>query len=326
MWSSGSSPLARGLLAPHEIRSDGARIIPARAGFTILRLPEGALSMDHPRSRGVYIRSQFPHQSHQGSSPLARGLQAIMRPEWVRAGIIPARAGFTVRWPCGWWSRRDHPRSRGVYHTRTPTALRSSGSSPLARGLPGAAPTRVVVPGIIPARAGFTRRPRGRLPAHGDHPRSRGVYWSVDDQDGVHSGSSPLARGLPQGSTFFRGSGWIIPARAGFTPTHYHHHITTADHPRSRGVYDDGFIIPAGRRGSSPLARGLRITGARHHIPNRIIPARAGFTDQADSSLMLFEDHPRSRGVYLGNGAVFDGFPGSSPLARGLPGEWQQGR
>ena len=70
--------------------------------------------------------------------------------------------------------------------------------------------------------------------------------------------------------------------------------------------------------GSSPLARGLLITRPRHHIPNRIIPARAGFTRTGKCTSPQDTDHPRSRGVYqflLGSPRVRGG---SSPLARGL--------
>ena len=50
--------------------------------------------------------------------------------------------------------------------------------------------------------------------------------------------------------------------------------------------------------GSSPHARGLRgfLLGAV--IVFRIIPARAGFTRFLAPELMIFKDHPRTRGVY----------------------------
>ena len=53
--TAGSSPLARGL--PEEIdgKLDVHRIIPARAGFTVLNFTEHAEPLDHPRSRGVYV-------------------------------------------------------------------------------------------------------------------------------------------------------------------------------------------------------------------------------------------------------------------------------
>ena len=173
------------------------RIIPARAGFTPTIGPHRRNAADHPRSRGVYSPIPLRPNLMVGSSPLARGLRGLLRPGLTQVRIIPARAGFTLpqRRPAA--RRRDHPRSRGVYPCRWCTWPCSTGSSPLARGLPSTAATWVKDTGIIPARAGFTRVLRlDRGPA-ADHPRSRGVY---DGQPGVQE---------------VRGG--IIPARAGFT-------------------------------------------------------------------------------------------------------------
>ena len=53
----------------------------------------------------------------------------------------------------------------------------------------------------------------------------------------------------------------------------------------------------------------------------RIIPARAGFTRDAVAVDGVDRDHPRSRGVYCAICAVLARAVGSSPLARGLPGQ-----
>ena len=194
--------------------------------------------------------------------------------------------------------------------------------------------------GIIPARAGFTRR-------------LRGARLHLD-------GSSPLARGLPPRLSRPDYRAWIIPARAGFTgrrgrspggpPDHprsrgvYAMTIWTAammpgssplarglrgpcrpalhgrgDHPRSRGVYTR--ISPArpSGEGSSPLARGLLRHGWPFQVEVRIIPARAGFTLWEKTRVSGHTDHPRSRGVYPTTRDVVDRADGSSPLARGLP-------
>ena len=195
------------------------------------------------------------------------------------------------------------------------------------------------VPGIIPARAGFTTSSgTARWPAT-DHPRSRGVYAGSGDEVCCWLG--------------------IIPARAGFTLVALCAVGTGSDHPRSRGVYRilqassprhggssplargllamppysilDGGIIPAragftamkhqGKRpqtGSSPLARGLRGRGRRGPPTGRIIPARAGFTRAGWSPIPAGGDHPRSRGVYRGRLPWTVEHSGSSPLARGL--------
>ena len=111
----GSSPLARGLRLRVRDRRAEHGIIPARAGFTYRCVNAKGQAQDHPRSRGVYKVGKRWETIGYGSSPLARGLLNCVRGDSVICGIIPARAGFTL---CGtriMSSRRDHPRSRGVY-------------------------------------------------------------------------------------------------------------------------------------------------------------------------------------------------------------------
>ena len=112
------------------------------------------------------------------------------------------------------------------------------------------------------------------------------------------------------------------------------------DHPRSRGVYVDIAGDTYSVAGSSPLARGLLIGPVPLIGFERIIPARAGFTQALDGSAGGPGDHPRSRGVYAKvrtwnetltriiparagfTSTLFIFFAsaaGSSPLARGLP-------
>ena len=172
----GSSPLARGLRRPDTELTEVARIIPARAGFTLGEPQERGDTPDHPRSRGVYLPSNLSQSITPGSSPLARGLRVgnTPRPRGVR--IIPARAGFTpvARRVMNLW--KDHPRSRGVYQLRR-AFLDDSGR-------------------IIPARAGFTVLYRSCQCLVQDHPRSRGVYNASILPSSSGPGSSPLARGL----------------------------------------------------------------------------------------------------------------------------------
>ena len=131
-------------------------------------------------------------------------------------------------------------------------------------------------------------------------------------------GSSPLARGLPEPSGRGLPSARIIPARAGFTSGNRAARPGAWDHPRSRGVYPS--VRPSVRPvlGSSPLARGLRVSRGEDDAHPWIIPARAGFTRQVDIGSRGHGDHPRSRGVYLPVGRGQHLGLGSSPLARGL--------
>ena len=274
----GSSPLARGLRWPCVglVRTGG--IIPARAGFTFLLFFLFVWLWDHPRSRGVYRVSSSSQPQSTGSSPLARGLLGLKRAYKSRVRIIPARAGFTHRPPWSGQHSSDHPRSRGVY-TGLPEELRVVlGSSPLARGLLVDPFARPLPFGIIPARAGFTSESPIPHVLNTDHPRSRGVYFWLVAAQVDELGSSPLARGLRTKYDPRKSERRIIPARAGFTDSMLWRWTPERDHPRSRGVYPEGFKQSIRGIGSSPLARGLRIDVDQLGLIPRIIPARAGFT------------------------------------------------
>ena len=277
------------------------------------------LIWDHPRSRGVYSLGATKADGETGSSPLARGLPVQPAGQVADRGIIPARAGFTPSsTPCC-PTRRDHPRSRGVYSGSSRSSRSRSGSSPLARGLPAHCAPYAQDDGIIPARAGFTASTCPDAPDASDHPRSRGVYRTYGRVTKNTDGSSPLARGLPVGAASVVPEDGIIPARAGFTARAGVQGRLSEDHPRSRGVYISVSSSTALAMGSSPLARGLHTHEDQDDQAGRIIPARAGFTFLRTPFARLHADHPRSRGVYfLHPGAPFP-CPGSSPLARGLP-------
>ena len=322
--SSGSSPLARGLLwrssgflsrvwiiparagftvAPGgfvDAPPLGVGIIPARAGFTGATADSTVPAEDHPRSRGVYCVAGRSAPPSRGSSPLARGLPSGEPALKAVVRIIPARAGFTRR--CGGrvGGHRDHPRSRGVYARMRSFSSRDWGSSPLARGLQHVDPRAGGPLGIIPARAGFTTKTRRSGPTPKDHPRSRGVYPSAAARAARYLGSSPLARGLRDAQRRRVAVEGIIPARAGFTRLVPGLRAADKDHPRSRGVYGSSAPPAAAGGGSSPLARGLRVPGARRRPHLGIIPARAGFTRPGRAPGDSHRDHPRSRGVYRG--------------------------
>ena len=272
--------------------------IPARAGFTGADRLRRGRDPDHPRSRGVYATTPSRPWGPCGSSPLARGLHRAVADIKGDVGIIPARAGFTRPDWSGSSPRTDHPRSRGVYTRMRRNPPSTSGSSPLARGLPERRGDYLRTIGIIPARAGFTCPHAGRRRRPADHPRSRGVYRRV--------------------SSCFRFRVWIIPARAGFTLHRLRQPPGRRDHPRSRGVYQDQVDRRRRGVGSSPLARGLHGPAVLQVMAGGIIPARAGFTVGGRFALACRGDHPRSRGVYASSTGPPGIRPGSSPLARGL--------
>ena len=253
-----------------------------------------------------------------GSSPLARGLHHSGNQRVRRRRIIPARAGFTTRPRTCTLNCRDHPRSRGVYLNPPTTPYSTPGSSPLARGLQTAKVDASFGEGVIPARAGFTHAKPTTAPEGRDHPRSRGVYCVLGLLRLESAGSSPLARGLPNGLPALTTSYGIIPARAGFTKSALLTLRILPDHPRSRGVYSSPFIVLLTAVGSSPLARGLLKYLSDRLAEAGIIPARAGFTCPGPRGAGGRRDHPRSRGVYQLEWEEMSPAQGSSPLARGL--------
>ncbi len=89
-------------------------------------------------------------------------------------GLIPARAGRTARRTTSTARPPAHPRSRGEDPIIVRSAGNGLGSSPLARGgLEDRLGWNVAL-GLIPARAGRTRRYYSRPSGLGAHPRSRG--------------------------------------------------------------------------------------------------------------------------------------------------------
>ena len=85
--------------------------------------------------RGEYFVSSHGSASHEGSPPLARGVQEvyISRARWYR--ITPACAGSTFCCHRQSWQLKDHPRLRGEYDSMVAGMVTSLGSPPLARGV-----------------------------------------------------------------------------------------------------------------------------------------------------------------------------------------------
>ena len=155
---------------------------------------------------------------------------------------------------------------------------------------------------IIPAHAGFTTGAHGVGGTFKDHPRTRGVYRDIQFHGRQAVGSSPHTRGLLRGEAAHVGRGGIIPAHAGFTCGRTRPTRSDGDHPRTRGVY---LAPPSGTalvRGSSPHTRGLLPPPVVGGGILRIIPAHAGFTQRYVLGAAESADHPRTRGVYPGDG------------------------
>ena len=91
----GSSPLTRGKLSNlgHTVLLVG--LIPAHAGKTTACCQDCRARSAHPRSRGENLRTDQLIVTHQGSSPLTRGKQAVDCHGGAARGLIPAHAGKT---------------------------------------------------------------------------------------------------------------------------------------------------------------------------------------------------------------------------------------
>ena len=198
----GSSPLARGgrrdvvrataqdgLIPARAGRtlcacsSTGAtRAHPARAGRTFPSLDHFAMREAHPRSRGADHRAHRPLTVDDGSSPLARGGLRTHRRGFCYSGLIPARAGRTVRVRLLDGGDGAHPRSRGADRVAPCHWWWGSGSSPLARGGRGLTCIGTQTVRLIPARAGRTPSRSCTIAARWAHPRSRGADQTTDTE------------------------------------------------------------------------------------------------------------------------------------------------
>ena len=299
----------------------GHRFIPARAGNTFRAHAARAQGTVHPRSRGEHPPPTRNTSCESGSSPLARGTPVVALGDGGEHRFIPARAGNTSTKTLLPAIPAVHPRSRGEHTRRASPSSSRTGSSPLARGTLPAHRREPVPDRFIPARAGNTIwKAMMRTPST-VHPRSRGEHRRCQHSAVSCSGSSPLARGTLIKRATVSDIARFIPARAGNTVRAPPANSDQAVHPRSRGEHSRS---EAGRRapdGSSPLARGTRDFATADLGERRFIPARAGNTPSASRRGATASVHPRSRGEHPVSRASCLRFGGSSPLARGTPGE-----
>ena len=191
----GSSPLARGTHRKHVRRTIPHRLIPARAGNTVVRLATAWRAAAHPRSRGEHEDRPGRHLALCGSSPLARGTLKELGYVTEDGRLIPARAGNTRTASTHATCPAAHPRSRGEHLNNADFNELKDGSSPLARGTREAASDDGGRGRLIPARAGNTRSAGAGLHLNAAHPRSRGEHARTSTTGASDCGSSPLARG-----------------------------------------------------------------------------------------------------------------------------------
>ena len=274
---------------------------------------------DHPRACGENGADLDDGAVADGSSPRVRGKLGAVDARLHTLGIIPARAGKTPR--AAWRPRRgwDHPRACGENRGPALYGLPHYGSSPRVRGKRHLGPRNRRPPRIIPARAGKTRlRPMGRLSSW-DHPRACGENLAYNKCEWFRNGSSPRVRGKPAAGVFAGSGMGIIPARAGKTPREVIRIPPPSDHPRACGENKDLLFGSEDDPGSSPRVRGKRARVGQGQDRDRIIPARAGKTDEVNEVNVVIRDHPRACGENIECRPECAPDDGSSPRVRGKP-------
>ena len=113
----------------------------------------------------------------------------------------------------------------------------------------------------------------------------------------------------------------FIPARAGNTTGHFALQHQAPVHPRPRGEHGHPRLFTYRVQGSSPPARGTRQQCDPRDRSVRFIPARAGNTLNFGATRSHTSVHPRPRGEHVGRDHQPGYRVGSSPPARGTPGQ-----
>ena len=254
----GSSPHARGTRSFPAQSASHARFIPACAGNT--------------STRGLQARRA------SGSSPHARGTRDVTRGTELWWRFIPACAGNTSAEVLPDLRGSVHPRMRGEHLRTSMSARADTGSSPHARGTRLRARPSFALRRFIPACAGNTPRNQRVAFRNAVHPRMRGEHRRTGPAAGAVVGSSPHARGTPNGSAPVNGR---CPV-----------------HPRMRGEHSRMMSARVSSSGSSPHARGTPRTRRRARRGRRFIPACAGNTSRCMRSSFRSAVHPRMRGEH----------------------------
>ena len=149
------------------------------------------------------------------------------------------------------------------------------------------------------------------------HPRWRGEDLTARDRHTPLTGSSPLARGGPDGVGTVLLVVGLIPAGAGRTVPWAMSGTGGPAHPRWRGEDPRWSSTRVAVAGSSPLARGGLVMVVLLCGLVGLIPAGAGRTTSAGATPVATGAHPRWRGEDRHSPGRIEYGLGSSPLARG---------
>ncbi len=196
-----------------------------------------------------------------------------------------------------------------------------AGSSPQARGTLLNRSWLALQTRLIPAGAGNTFRDAMWHAISAAHPRRRGEHGLSPGGGMSLLGSSPQARGTRATHPARPAQRRLIPAGAGNTPRHAAMLRFPAAHPRRRGEHRFSCCRLHRCCGSSPQARGTLGSGTGSPGRRRLIPAGAGNTCKSMARTAAPTAHPRRRGEHPSCVHMCSSAVGSSPQARGTPGQ-----
>ena len=335
----GSSPRVRGKPDSHGMGGVHGRLIPARAGKTVEAVrayynprahPRAcgktastartrACSPAHPRACGENSPGRASLVTTPGSSPRVRGKPTRSRPQGLPRGLIPARAGKTLKRLVTQSHAPAHPRACGENPRAHRTRPGGHGSSPRVRGKLQTSFSLIIGVRLIPARAGKTRESKAVPAGYWAHPRACGENTDCAYYPHGETGSSPRVRGKRgrcRRRPLHRG---LIPARAGKTRAGASTIRRRRAHPRACGENAGNSYEEMSMMGSSPRVRGKQPQRRPTPSPPRLIPARAGKTNTTAFPLEWDRAHPRACGENRTAGKSLSNRAGSSPRVRGKP-------
>ena len=219
-----------------------------------------------------------------------------------------------------WFPHAAHPRACGENDNPRTGNWKNLGSSPRVRGKLVVAYRAQAHRGLIPARAGKTWNAATSASHTGAHPRACGENLTGKTAEADAAGSSPRVRGKLGGGLAGRLGLGLIPARAGKTLASTQSRSPGPAHPRACGENMSNVPDPEFMPGSSPRVRGKHPRIPDHGGTGRLIPARAGKTQQWPSTSAPSRAHPRACGENALSSSVGAPVSGSSPRVRGKRG------
>ncbi len=272
--SSIRSPQARGSTGLLGGRGVLALPIPAGAGLNRCRRSSRSPGWSDPRRRGAQPGRPLEIDTEVARSPQARGSTDEPLRAHAKLFPIPAGAGLNRYGErSGRWSRPD-PRRRGAqpfrgsrpvaFHSRSPQARGSTGSTSAARGQ--ASP--------IPAGAGLNPIAGRDNALNLPDPRRRGAQPRSSPVPTIPTARSPQARGSTELAEHDMPEVYPIPAGAGLNRTTRIANTPALPDPRRRGAQPISLLPERERDARSPQARGS--TGDPGRLLQRVCPIPAG--------------------------------------------------